>query len=344
MTPAALRDLVVALPSPPAPVHGDAVGHAIDEAVAYLGSDAALETIVADPYWPKWDGPWWQALALWEVGEGSQIPGATMKALLERVDLLPLHEFPTALTSLPPHIDWYRDSMCHCGLGSLMQMAAATGLSVPAALPWTASWFPRYQMSDGGLTCDSDAYTVTDEVPSSMVATVPALEAMLAGNVATWTDEHRRFVDDAVAFLVGRRLVEGSSSKLNAEERAVAPSWLLPTFPRFYFYDVLRGLAALVRAITITRSPIPLVAIAPVVEHLVRRFPDGVVRVERRAFAKCTTRTRDAAGAWIAKQPARTFSLLEATSELGAPSRALTLQWTSTRAALAAAIDAGLVH
>lgn len=344
MTPAALRDLVVALPSPPDPGHGGAVARAIDEAVAYLGSDAALETIVADPYWPKWDGPWWQALALWEVGEGSQIPGATMHALLERVDLLPLHEFPTELASLPPHIDWYRDSMCHCGLGSLMQMAASTGLSVPAALPWTATWFPRYQMSDGGLTCDNDAYAVTDEVPSSMVGTVPALEAMLAGNVSTWTDEHRRFVDDAVAFLVGRRLVEGSTSKLNAEERAVAPSWLLPTFPRFYFYDVLRGLAALVRAITLTRSPIPLVAIAPVVEHLVRRFPDGIVRVERRAFARCTTRTRDAAGAWIANQPARTFALLEATSELGQASRPLTRQWTATRAALAEAIDAGLVH
>ena len=66
------------------------------------------------------------------------------------------------------------------------------------------------------------------------------------------------------------------------------------------------------------------------------------MRVERQAFADKTTWASDDAGVW-ARQPARTWALLDAVSRLGAPSPALTRQWTATRRALVALVDAGRV-
>jgi hypothetical protein len=33
----------------------------------YLQSDEALESIEKDPYWPKWNSPWWHMLLLHEI-------------------------------------------------------------------------------------------------------------------------------------------------------------------------------------------------------------------------------------------------------------------------------------
>ncbi|THD40858.1 MAG: hypothetical protein DI608_02830 [Rothia mucilaginosa] len=52
-------------------------------------------------------------------------------------------------------------------------------MRVDQELPWLRNWFPRYQMKDGGLTCDYEAYPVEDECPSSMVGTIAAFEAVL---------------------------------------------------------------------------------------------------------------------------------------------------------------------
>jgi hypothetical protein len=39
----------------------------VQQSVDYLASCKALESIEADPYWPKWDSPWWQMLLLHEM-------------------------------------------------------------------------------------------------------------------------------------------------------------------------------------------------------------------------------------------------------------------------------------
>ncbi len=83
----------------------------------------------------------------------------------------------------------------------------------------------------------------------------------------------------------------------------------------------------------------PLDAVRKVIEHLLARCPDGVVRTERRAHAgKGTLVERD--GAWV-REPASTFPLLEVASVLGEPSEALTRQWSVTRRALIGLIDDG---
>src|SRR5262249_2697179 len=151
------------------------------------------------------------------------------------------------------------DSMCHCALGSIYQVLTACGVDVDAALPWIKPWFVRYQMADGGLNCDSTAYLVEDECPRSMVGTVAPCEAML---LSRGTPEQEAFVERAARFLMERRLMLGSATVHNAEERAAQVLWLAPCFPRFYFYDVLRGLTALARWAERSGRTIPLAAIA----------------------------------------------------------------------------------
>jgi hypothetical protein len=159
-----------------------------------------------------------------------------------------------------------------------------------------------------------------------MVATIAPFEAMLARRPGD-------FLDRAAAFLILRRLTNGSPSRHNAEEREAAPRWLLPCFPRFYFYDVLRGLAALVRWSELRRRALPLAAVSGAASHLAAAFPDGVVHLRRRAFAGTPTMAL-AGGAWVRGQPASMFPLLDATSAVDRPCPVLTRQWTAARRGL----------
>jgi hypothetical protein len=168
-----------------------------------------------------------------------------------------------------------------------------------------------------------------------MVGTIAPFEAMLPRGPSA-------FLDRAAAFLVERRLMHGSPSRHNAEERAAAPRWLQPCFPRFYHYDVLRGLAALVRWAEMYERALPLDAVAGVALHLASAFPDGVVKRRRQAYAGVTTRAK-IDGKWVRFQPASLFPLLEATSVLDAPCPVLTRQWSGARRALARLLDAGRV-
>lgn len=312
-----------------------AVERGIADSVAYLGSDAAADSLAADLYWPKWHSPWWHTLLLYELGEARRVPARATAALVAAAEAFPLKIFPIHPGEAPPGTDPSRDVMCHCGLGSLHQMLRALG--APAPVAYAASWFARYQMADGGLSCDEQAYLVADECPSSMVGTIAPFEAMLG-------DATSAFVARAARFLIGRALVRGSDTVHNAAERAAAAAWPSPTFPRFYFYDTLRGVAALVRWAEQTGSSLPRAAVAEAVDHLVAQFPDGVVRIGRRAFADHTTfqPTLDRT-VQLPRVPATTFPLLDAVSVVGEPSEALTRQWTAARHGLLQLFDAGRI-
>lgn len=302
----------------------------------YLDSDAAQRSVEADPYWPKWDSPWWHIALCVELGEARRVPERAVSALLAALVAFPVKTFPFTPDDLPPGCDVHTDVLCHCQLGSAYQMLSACGVDVDGALPWAAPWFVRYQMADGGLNCDNDAYLVEGECPSSMVGTVAPLEAMLLGQLA---GERAAFVDRAAAFLIERRLMLGSPTQHNAAERRREPGWRQICFPRFYFYDVLRGLNALTRWAERREQSIPLVAIEPVVEHLLNAFPDGVVRLGRSAQDGVRTPALAASGerTWPA---ASRFALLEATCTIGTASPTLTRHWHETRRRLVALHDA----
>jgi hypothetical protein len=319
------------------PIHSPAIERGIDTSLAYLGSDAALRSIEIDAYWPKWNSPWWHMLLLHELGEGHRIPAPVITAMVAGIDRL-RHIFPIRPDDAPG-ANLQRDIACHCALGTMYQVLAGAGLDVDRALPWVKPWFVRYQMADGGLNCDETAYLVTDECPSSMVATVPSLEAMLVGSA--WTAEERAFVDRAAQFLIARMLVLGSPTIHNADERTAAPAWRALAFPRFYFYDVLRGLAVLVRWAEVTAQTLPRAAISGVVDALAARWPGGIVCVERHAHTGLTTIVPTPDRSPSPRVPATTFPLLEATSIIGEASVALTHQWATARAGLARLAGAG---
>lgn len=326
-----MLDLVKIAAALDPPVHRSAaVERGIADSIAYLGSDAALRSIELDPYWPKWDSPWWHLLLLHELGEARRIPERVVLAMVDGLDSR-LHVFPIRPDEAPG-ADLHRDVVCHCALGTMYQVLAACGIDVERALPWITPWFVRYQMADGGLNCDESAYLQIGECPSSMVGTVAPLEAVLLG--AMRTDAGRAFVERSSSFLIERGLVRGSQTAHNAAERDAAVAWRSLAFPRFYFYDVLRGLAALVRSAEATGRALPYAAVELSVDALLARAPDGILRVERQAQLGKMTLLPTPDRTPSPRAPASSFPLLDAVSVIGDVSEALTRQWSSARAGL----------
>jgi hypothetical protein len=336
-----LRHRLVAIPELQ-PVPGPAIEAAVAQSVHYLASDAAQRSLEADVYWPKWDSPWWHMLLLHEMGEVRRIPERAVARMVEGLERFPVKIFPIQPGELPPGADPHRHLICHCALGCMFQVLSAAGRDVDRALPWITPWFARYQMADGGLSCDDAAYRVTGECPSSMVGTVAPFEAMLLGRPAEWSAEHAAFVERAAGFLIERRLMLGSHTVHNAEERDRQPMWLAPCFPRFYLYDVLRGLDALARWAELTGRAVPLRAVAGVLDHLIATCGDGVVRRGRLSYVGVGTWIASPAG-WGRVEATLRFPLLEATSAVGEPCPYLTRQWTAARRAVLRLIDQGRV-
>lgn len=167
----------------------------IESSVQYLHSEQAIKTVTADAYWPKWNSPWWHMLLLHEMGETHQIPEPIVEAYIASLNRIPLKIFPIHAHEMPEGVDPYRGSPCHCQVGNVYQVLAKRGVDVDQELPWIRPWFLRYQMADGGLNCDNEAYLVKDEVPSSMVGTIAAFEAVLLYTPRPFTTEEKSFLD-----------------------------------------------------------------------------------------------------------------------------------------------------
>ena len=209
---------------------------AVDKSVAYLKSDGAEASVRHDPYWPKWDSPWWHMTLLWELGLAERISERAVTTMVETLNSYHLDTFPLVEADIPEWADPYRHIACHCALGTMFRVLAACGVEVDAAVPHLRPWFYEYQLPDGGLNCDEQVYT-KEKPHSSVVSSLPPLEAVLF-DTATLTDEDTGFVDRGAAYLIERQLFR-SVSKNGA---VMDSDWLDPCFPRFYEYDVLRGL------------------------------------------------------------------------------------------------------
>lgn len=307
----------------------------LEESLRYLNSASALQSLDADPYWPKWNSPWWHMLLLHEMGETKQIPEAVVEKYVGALDRIPLKIFPIHPQDMPEGVDPFRGFPCHCQLGNVYQVLAARGVDVDQELPWIRPWFLRYQMADGGLTCDNDAYLVKDETPSSMVGTIAVFEAVLLHTERPWTEAESVFLRKGAEFLIGRKLSRGSETRHNAAERVSAEKWTRLCFPRFYLYDVLRGLHALLLWGEKTGESIPMDAIREVVTDLCRRFPDDKIRLERHSYDSAGTLLQTPTGEWIRGQKATFFPLLEKVSALGEISPFLSKQWNAAKTIIA---------
>lgn len=308
----------------------DSIDQAIAKSVRYLGSQAARQSIAQDHYWPKWDSPWWHMLLLHEMGETRRIPQSIVEKMIRALGESPVKIFPYQDSDIPRGMLIAR-THCHCSMGSIYQVLSAWGVDVDTELPWIRPWFLRYQLPDGGLTCDNGAYLIKDDCPSSMVGTISPFEAILLYAKQPWTAEEQSFVDRAAGFLIQRQLVLGSRSKHNQEEQLQEANWLKLCFPRFYFYDILRGLNALLIWSEKTGRALSKDTIAPAFQSLATRFPDGKVIKERESFAGRQTLAFEN-GHWVHPRPAARFALLDATSRVGEESIYLSRQWAGCRA------------
>lgn len=302
----------------------------VEASVAYLESDVALRSLQRDAYWPKWDSPWWHMLTLYEMGLAHRIPKVAVEATVGSMARLPVKFFPIDPKEVSPEWDLVWDSTCHCAAGSIYAILSGCGANVDEELPWLRTWFPKYQMLDGGMSCDPEAYRVEGECPSSMVGLMPAFEAMLfhADNLS---DLEYDFLDRGAGFLLGRELRLGSDSVHNCEEKEQALAWLQPCFPRFYFYDVLRGLYAFLHWCHRRNRRVPLDRVGEVVAHLVRISPEGTIRCQRRAVDGQPSRIPLANGEWTRADLASSFPLLNALGIPGEVSPHLTQQWTESK-------------
>ncbi len=196
---------------------------AIEHSLEYLASDAARASLAKDPYWPKWDSPWWHVLALREAGVDP--PEEAVAELVAACERHYLPYFPRSAAELPPGKTLRHHVLCFCALGCLMRVADGV-----ATLSWADDFARRYQKSDGGWNCDEQSDV------SSITSTVPMLE-WLSGR-----DGFDEVVERGVRFLLERKLFLSKRTGAVIDE-----AWLTPSLPRFYEYDVLRGLELLSR-------------------------------------------------------------------------------------------------
>lgn len=304
---------------------------ALAETVAALDAPAAAESLRADPYWPKWESPWWRILLLVELGLAARVPPGAVEALAEVCRDHWLPDFPLRLEDVPAGKDPHRHIACHCAVGSLALMLDACGLEPDARLPWLRPWLLRWQLPDGGLNCDEAAYT-RPTPRSSLVSTLPALEAVLRATHRPFTPEEEGFLDRGAEYLVARRLWR-SLSKGGAP---MDPTWARPCFPRFYEYDLLRGLSFLVGWAERRVRPLPRAAMEEAAGLIAARLDaQGQLSPGRQAWAGARGPRRED-GQWVGGRPTRSFPLLELVSAPGRPSPALTRAWRAVQAALEA--------
>ena len=301
---------------------------AVEETLDYLASASAIASLEVDPYWPKWASPWWRVTLLFELGRVSDIPRSFLRHFFERVRRHYLPSFPFRECDVPEGADSIGNVACHCALGTVFRIAAAAGFDPDDELPFARAWFLRYQLPDGGWNCDESAY-LKPTPKSSVVSSLPVLEALLEGTSRPFTSEERAVLAAGARYLVERQFVRSRTG----DRRILNPAWLIPCFPRFYEYDALRGLAFVARWHERTGHAWS----GEAAEEVVRVLPadDTSERAMRRIWDGTRTRERGPDGGWT-KREADTFPLLVAMGDPGVPRGRLADDLAVVRRALAA--------
>lgn len=298
---------------------------AVAASTAYLSSQKARDSIAADPYWPKWDSPWWHMVLLWELGLPGAIPHAAAEAMLEAMNAKYLRFMPNPREPLPPGKDGARDASCHCALGIMYQVLYACGLDMDGRAPWMRAWFLHYQLPDGGLNCDEKAYS-GEGGSSSIQSTLPVMEAVLRCTPRRLTLAEEDFLDRGANYLLARRL-----AYRRRDGKPMSAGFLQLGFPRFYDYDHLRGFSFVAEWAKRRGAQLPDAAVMETVLSLRRRYPDGALKTEKSCLPDRTTWSQGKDGAWTGKNPTFTFALLDACRAAGLPSKALSREWARAR-------------
>ena len=288
----------------------------------------------ADPYWPKWNTHWWKLALLKEMGLIERVPSAVLEAFAAELDSHYLRHFPLLESELPPACDPYRDILCFCALGTAAQILLAGGVPVWERLPWLQSWLARYVLPDGGYNCDEQAYTGSRK--SSIVSTAPMLEALLASRPGDFSPDERELLSGGLAYFLAQRLFRRRNGEL------IDAAWLRPLFPRFYAYDLLRGLNLVTRLALALSQPLPRAVIAEAVDLLSQQAATGQLLPQPWYLGQEST-LMPTDGGWVRGHPVQSFSLLAQVSRPEIGALWLSREWGEVQAQLAALESLGLI-
>ncbi|MGE3724807.1 MAG: hypothetical protein AB7I41_04600 [Candidatus Sericytochromatia bacterium] len=257
----------------------------------------------ADPYWPKWDHLWWKLTFLLETGQIQKLSPGVFARFAELLAGHYLPFFPLIESELPVGIDPYRHILCHCALGTAMQILQAGGRDPWQDWPWLAEWLSRYQLPDGGYNCDEAVYTHSHR--SSVVSSLPVLEALLQKPVLSSAEQNS--LRQGAESLLKRRLFQSSQGKV------IDPLWLQPLFPRFYNYDLLRALHFVCSWALTCREPLTQEALTPALNTLRNQVKSTGLQAQTwyPALEK-TLRPVSNTGEWERGQASDLFPLLAA--------------------------------
>ena len=300
---------------------------AIEKSKAYLSSSAALESIERDPYWPKWDSPWWHMRLLQEMGLASEIPNTTVQKMVQVLKKHYLPIFPITAEEMPAGTDPFRKIACHCAVGSMYQVLFYAGVDVDSELSWMRPWMIRYQLPDGGLNCDEQAY-VKENPKSSIVTTINCLEAIFFCRTKDLTEIEINFLNKGAQYLLKHRLFRKVS-----DGSIIDTTWLEIKFPRFYEYDFLRGYYFLKKWFQHTKQTLPSDLVTEVESLVAKQIsPEGIVLKRYNLFDNRSYNPLPD-GSWVWGS-ASEFDLFKTVSQAGLICEPLTRQWNEIKSEL----------
>lgn len=279
----------------------------------------AFDSMNIDPYWPKWNSPWWHFTLAMELGCKQGIfPTSVFEHFATRINRHYLQVFPIKEEELPPGKDPMVHILCFCAMGTAIQILEAQNINTDERIPWLRSWFQRYQLADGGYNCDEAAY-IKDQPRSSIVSTVPMLEALLKLSERGLSRTESEILDSGIAYLLKRCLF-----KSICKNAPMDPDFTRLTFPRFYEYDVLRGLSLVCSWAVRFERTLPFGAIGEALDLCCSKIRnDGQLLVDRQFYADKKTLMYENGG-WTRGHDATSFALLQKAGALQTPSYALT--------------------
>jgi len=223
----------------------------------------------------KWDGEWWHLVTLCEMGLADRVPASAARKALDQLKYGAWPKFVINKEDAPQtDADRHKMDCWHCELGVYYTALYQCGCDVEEKLPWIRKWVLKHQLPDGGLNCTPSAYRRSGK--SSVVSTLPPLEAILFCTDRPYPKAEAEFLDEGARYLIQHHLIrsKGTGEIINSE-------WLKPLFPRFFEYDLLRGLHFLASWAQFRCKPLPTEIIGDALKHLEARIDSSKIKLGR---------------------------------------------------------------
>jgi len=206
----------------------------------------------ASPYLPKYKSSYWQIMTLSQLG---------MDRSDKRVEKACEHIFQFQLDEggfstyewlskkgkcLPSPREW-ASSIVHehqysCLTGNMTAALIRIGYREDPRVSKALEWLVKIQNKDGGWLCPYWKAHIKDK-HGCFYGTICPLEALSELKKENLTKEMKETIEKGAEFLLMHRLFKADHHSY----KVINQSWLKPSFPWFYGYNILRGLDVLTK-------------------------------------------------------------------------------------------------